>query len=397
MAEDQKFKILVVDDQSEIVDIYRRILQPDAPLENEDYSYSYPDILGAPIEEGFSEWSRDEDSYDLFSASQGAEAVELVRQAVAEERPFSVIFMDVRMPPGIDGVSAAAEIRKIDPDVEIVIVSGYSDFSRNEIVEILGGPSQKGKLFYLHKPFNMDEIKEMALALLRKWKLEKTVKEKTYELSRVHSAVMIALAAFAEMRDEDTGSHLKRVTAYTRIIAAGLGRCQNSRHCGYITTQYIEDIGNSSVLHDIGKIGIPDSILLKAGKLTEEEFEQMKTHVIIGGDVLAKAVEELGHQSFLTMGREIAYFHHEKFDGSGYPKGLKGEDIPLAARIMAIADVYDALTSDRPYRKALAHVTAYDIMVNEMGEGHFDSAILQVFKDSQQDFNDIRGRLRDEE
>ena len=153
------------------------------------------------------------------------------------------------------------------------------------------------------------------------------------------------------------------------------------------------DIGESCILHDIGKVGIADSILLKPGKLTDEEFEIMKTRTTIGGNVLSDAVMELGDESFLTLACEIAYHHHEKWDGSGYPKGLKGEEIPLSARIMALADVYDALSSNRPYRKALPDETVYKIITEEMGLNHFDPAILQIFSECIEEFKEVKNRF----
>jgi len=146
------------------------------------------------------------------------------------------------------------------------------------------------------------------------------------------------------------------------------------------------------MVHDIGKVGISDAVLLKPGKLTPEEFELMKRHTTIGGAALSKAVEEIGVQTFLTLGREIAFHHHEKFDGSGYPDGLKGEDIPLSARIVALADVYDALTTDRPYRPGFPHESAFSIITTEMGEKHFDPVILNTFYENHEDFNTIKQR-----
>jgi response regulator RpfG family c-di-GMP phosphodiesterase len=275
-----------------------------------------------------------------------------------------------------------------------VIVTAYSDYSRYEIREIVAGERKEENLYYLKKPFNSDEIREMANALLKNWNLNQQVKVKTREIKKVHSTVILTLASLAELRDDDTGSHLKRVTEYTKLIASELGKMPEPKWCRYITRQYVEDIGVSCILHDIGKVGIPDTILLKPGKLTDEEFAIMKTHSTIGGDVLAQTVTELGEQSFLTLAREIAYYHHEKWDGSGYPSGLKGEDIPLSARIMALADVYDALSSNRPYRKALPDDTVYKIITEEMGEKHFDPTILEIFCKCKEAFKEVKLAFR---
>jgi response regulator RpfG family c-di-GMP phosphodiesterase len=147
----------------------------------------------------------------------------------------------------------------------------------------------------------------------------------------------------------------------------------------YITDKYVKELVQSSILHDIGKVGIPDRILLKKGDLTSEERKTIKTHTSIGGDALRKAHQEIGGESFLTLAQEIAYSHHEKYDGSGYPQGLKGEEIPLSARIISVIDVYDSIRSRRPYKEAVNHEEALDIMNNKV-EGYFDPVILDAFK-----------------
>lgn len=195
-----------------------------------------------------------------------------------------------------------------------------------------------------------------------------------FENSRI--ALILGLAKLAEYRDTDTGAHLERIREYTRIVATDLADTESFQ--SYISPEYIQDIYHSAILHDIGKIGIKDEILLKPGKLTKEEFNIMKTHTLIGGDTINDVESKVKIRSFLTLGKEIAYYHHEKWDGSGYPKGLSGEDIPLCARITAIADVYDALTSERPYKKAFSHEKALKIIVQDSGS-HFDPEIVAAF------------------
>ena len=158
---------------------------------------------------------------------------------------------------------------------------------------------------------------------------------------------------------------------------------------GYITAEYIEDIYHSSILHDIGKVGIPDAVLLKPGKLTPDEFEVIKGHSLLGGNVLTEIEIKIKGQTFLTLGKEIAYYHHEKWDGTGYPKGLKGENIPLSARLVAAADVYDALTSNRIYKKAFAHEKAREIIMSRKGK-HFDPDVADSFLARDNEFNTIR-------
>lgn len=220
-------------------------------------------------------------------------------------------------------------------------------------------------------------------------RVEQELRNRARELEQTHMAAVQALAGLAEIRDTDTGDHLNRVAEYSKLIATELAKRSEPKWCRYITKRYIEDICQSSILHDIGKVGIPDMVLLKPSALTPEEFDLMKQHTIIGGEALKKAVDTLETQTFLSLGKEIAYFHHEKFDGTGYPMQLKGEDIPLSARIVAMADVYDAMTSDRPYKKAISHSKAYKIICEEMGENHFDPVVLEIFRKVESKFHEI--------
>jgi len=386
----EKFRILVVDDQEDILDDYISILAPVKDNKRDEVEHMEQELFGASKNRTQVLNCEEEENIDVTAVSQGEDAITAVRDAINDGDPYSVVFMDVRMPPGMDGVKAAYEIREIDPDLEIVIVSAYSDYNRQEIRDIIAGEREEENLYYLQKPFHYNEIWELAHALTRKYSLNQKVNEKTREIKRVHATTILTLASLAELRDDDTGSHLKRVSLYAKLIAGELSKLSEPRWCRYVTQLYIEDIGESCILHDIGKVGIPDTILLKPGKLTHEEFEIMKTHTTIGGDVLSQAVLKMGEQSYLTLAREIAYYHHEKWDGSGYPQGLRDEDIPLSARIMAMADVFDALSSDRPYRKALPPDTVYKIITEEMGEKHFDPLILQIFLRCVDKFHEVR-------
>lgn len=382
-------RILVTDDQPEVVEDYLRILKSRKVTGDE---------LDALERDLFGETSGDnpgsqasEIQYNVSTARQGEEAISRVKKALEEDDPFAVAFLDVRMPPGIDGVHAAREIRRMDPNIHIVFVTAYSDFSHTEICRLM---ESTDKYLFLRKPFDADEIRQLALALSEKWQLDKMVNERTRELQITRTVGIRALAELAELRDCTTGTHLKRVAEYSKLIARILSRRKEPKWCKYITEQYIQDIGESSVLHDIGKIGIPDNILLKPGRLTPKERELMKIHTTIGGDTLAKAVEEIEIQSFLTLGREIAYHHHEWFNGSGYPRGLKGEEIPLSARIVALADVYDALTSDRPYRKAYPHATAFRLITGKRGKVQFDPVVLESFLHHEEAFKNIHSQYR---
>ncbi|MDC7221140.1 MAG: HD domain-containing protein [Spirochaetales bacterium] len=196
-------------------------------------------------------------------------------------------------------------------------------------------------------------------------------------------ATIVGLAKLAEYRDTDTGEHLLRIQAFTELLARRM--MEKKIHDGYISEAYIQDLGLSSILHDIGKVGISDSILLKKAPLTEEEFEKIKKHPLLGEDVIKEIDKNISGRSLYQLGKEIAGHHHEKWDGSGYPDGLKGIEIPLSARIVALVDVYDALTSERPYKKAFPHKKALEIILEGKGT-HFDPQITDVFLESSDDF-----------
>ncbi len=218
-------------------------------------------------------------------------------------------------------------------------------------------------------------------------KVEREVLASNHLIDTSRRSAILGLAKLAEYRDNETGAHLERIREYTRILAGELAL--DPAFAQTISDGFVEDIYISSVLHDIGKVGIPDAILLKPGPLTSEEFERMKLHCEFGAAVLAEAEQGAGNVSFLAMGREIAMHHHEKWNGSGYPGGLAGNAIPLSARIVALADVYDALTSRRCYKPAFTHEKARDLIIRESGR-HFDPAIVNAFLVREQAFKRIR-------
>jgi len=215
--------------------------------------------------------------------------------------------------------------------------------------------------------------------ILRDISTNKTMERQLLESQRLigtsRQTAIFGLARLAECRDDDTGLHLVRIRAYACLLCRELAKCKAFQET--ITKSFVDDILHSSVLHDIGKVGIPDAILLKPSKLTKEEFEHMKQHCIFGSDTLSTADND-GTISFLQLGREIARSHHERWDGSGYPDGLSGEAIPLSARIIAVTDVYDALTSTRVYKHAFDHETATR-MIFEQSVKQFDPRIVQAF------------------
>jgi PAS domain S-box-containing protein len=220
-----------------------------------------------------------------------------------------------------------------------------------------------------------------------KKKMELDLIESSRKVQEARAATILGLAKLAEYRDEGTGTHLERIRDYARILAAELSK--NPKFSDTVDQQYIDDIYQSSILHDIGKVGTPDALLLKPGELTNEEFDVIKRHTIMGGNALKAIESQIEGKSFLAMGREIAFNHHEKWDGSGYPRGLKGEDIPLSARIIALADVYDALTTKRFYKEAFSHNKAKNMIVL-LRSKHFDPQIVDAFLAVEDNFNRVR-------
>jgi PAS domain S-box-containing protein len=214
------------------------------------------------------------------------------------------------------------------------------------------------------------------------------------QLQEARAATILGLAKLAEYRDEGTGTHLERIREYARIIAEEMS--QHPKYQDYISQEYIEDIFRSSILHDIGKVGVPDAILLKPARLTPEEFEVIKRHTVLGGDALNDIDSKIEGVSFLTLGKEIAYYHHEKWDGSGYPKGLSDESIPLSARFVALADVYDALTSKRFYKEAYTHEESRDIIIG-LRATHFDPDVVDAFLARENEFKKICEELHEQE
>ena len=196
------------------------------------------------------------------------------------------------------------------------------------------------------------------------------------EITETRDVAIVSLSALAESRDNETGAHILRTQKYVKVLAEYLS--QHEPYSALLTPDYIDLLYKSAPLHDIGKVGIPDNILLKPGKLTDDEFEIMKGHAQIGADALSIAETQLGNSSFLRLAREISLTHHEKWNGSGYPNHLSNEDIPLSGRLMALADVYDALISKRVYKPAFSHDKAKQIII-EGSASHFDPAVVQAF------------------
>lgn len=244
---------------------------------------------------------------------------------------------------------------------------------------------EQGIADFIIKPFSEQtliiKIKRYLDIIDYKKSLESMLEEKTKTILKLQDAMLLSLAELVECRDENTGGHIKRTGIYVKILAEELAK--NSIYKNILTADFIKDINRSAPLHDIGKIGINDNILLKASSLNETEFEYIKKHAQLGGDTLQKIISEIendiNEDCFLYTAKDMAHYHHEKWDGTGYPTGLKGEEIPISARIMAIADVYDALTTSRPYKKAYSHEEAVNLIINGKNT-MFDPKIIDIFE-----------------
>jgi len=311
-----------------------------------------------------------ENGYRVTTACDGQEALSLLKQ-----HTHQLVVSDWRMPP-MDGIDLCRAIRAagLRRYVYFIMVT-----SRDRPIDTISGFAT-GVDDYIVKPFNPNEL------LMRVNVGRRIVELETSQMT------IFALAKLAESRDPETGAHLERVRSYCRSLATHLQSFPEFHES--VDDEYIELLYQTSPLHDIGKVAIPDAILLKPGKLTASEFEIMKSHALRGAETLDAALREFPNARFLSMARDIALSHHEKYDGSGYPRGLIGDQIPLCGRIMALADVYDALTSKRVYKDAFPHNRARGIIVNDAGT-HFDPFIVDAFLELEAEFVQIRERLDD--
>ncbi len=285
---------------------------------------------------------------------------------------YRLVICDWEM-PGMSGPDLCRIVRAGDFGGYVYFILLTSRESSEDIVDGLGAGADD----FMKKPCNHAEL----LARIRTG--ERIVSLETRDLA------IFAMAKLAESRDPETGKHLERVRNYSQILANDLAR--QPQFAGQIDAAYAKLIYLTSPLHDIGKVAIPDCVLLKPGRLSDREFQIMKSHAALGAQTLDAALREHPAASFLQMAREIAATHHERFDGTGYPNGLRGNDIPLCGRIVAVADVYDALTSKRIYKAAISHDVARSIIEQDRGT-HFDSEIIASFLRNEAKFVDIQTR-----
>jgi putative two-component system response regulator len=301
------------------------------------------------------------------TAADGHQALALLRSG-----SYRLVISDWEMPK-MDGLELCRAIRSEDllGYVYVILLTGHK-LPEEKVAGLRAGADD-----FIAKPFDPSEL------LARIQTAERILSLETRDVA------IFAMAQLADSRDPETGAHLERVRTYSRVLAQHLSGVDKFR--AEVNAEYIRLIYLTSPLHDIGKVGIPDFVLLKPGRLSDREFEIMKTHTTLGAKTLDSALRQFPGVKFLQMGRDIAASHHERFDGTGYPQGVRGDSIPLCARIVAVADVYDALTSKRVYKDAFAHDIARSIIVKEAGS-HFDPDLVDAFVHNEARFVSIRAQ-----
>ena len=335
------------------------------------------------------------DVYNVKVAVSGEKALKIAFAA----KPPDLILLDIMMPQ-MDGYEVCRQLKAAAAtrDLPVIFVTARADEEDEQIGLELGAVD------YITKPISPAILVARVKAQLtikasadflrdKNDFLELQVSRRTREVSAIQDVTILAMASLAETRDSDTGNHILRTQHYVRALADHL--CSHPRFSAFLTDYNRQMLFKSAPLHDIGKVGIPDRILLKPGKLTVEEFEIMKTHTTLGRDAIDHAERALGTDvEFLRLAKEIAYSHQEKWDGSGYPQGLAGDAIPISARLMALADVYDALISRRVYKEPMSHAQAVGILVAGRGS-HFDPDITDAFVAIQDQFKATARRFSD--
>jgi putative two-component system response regulator len=323
--------------------------------------------------------------YKIKVAKRGETALKIAMSP----NPPDLILLDIMMPE-MDGYEVCRQLKENSSTRKIPVIFVTA---KDEVVDEAKG-FKLGAVDYITKPVSPSIVQARVrnqLELKRHQDhLQELVKERTRELHLTQEMTIESLGILAEYRDPETGGHIKRTKNYVKSLAEHLK--DHPKFKGFFDEETIYWLYISAPLHDIGKVGVPDSILLKPAELTSEEWVEMKKHTIYGRDAILRAEEKLGFKSFFRFAREIAYTHHERYDGSGYPKGLKEEEIPISGRLMALADVYDALISKRDYKPPIPHDKAVEIITrgdSRTNPAHFDPVMLQVFIELSETFRKI--------
>ena len=358
-------RVLIIDDNESIHADFRKIIGTNGAHEN-----TLDSATAALFDEAPSA-TAPQRGYEIDTARQGQEGLTRVGESVSQGRPYAMAFVDMRMPPGWNGIETAQQLWRVDRDLQIVICTAYSDYSWNEMIRELG---ETDRLLILKKPFDNIEVRQLASALSAKWSLarranrtlqdlQEMVRQQTKAIHSAHEETIYRLVRASLCRDEETGAHIRRTGLYSELLAATAGW----------VAERVDQVRLAAPMHDVGKIGIPDAILRKPGPLSPEDIVLMRTHAALGANLLSGSASPV-----LRMAQEIALYHHERWDGTGYPFGIAGLQIPEVARIVAIVDVYDALSHDRVYRKELPEHEVVEMMRRGRGT-HFDPRLLDIF------------------
>jgi len=335
------------------------------------------------------------DDYKVKIASSGEKALKIA----ASDPPPDLILLDIMM-PGMDGYQVCQQLKRDPKTVNITVIFLTAKAEMEDEKKGL----ELGAVDYITKPISppivMARVKNhLALKAMADFLrdqnefLELEVAKRTREVMAIQDVTILAMGSLAETRDSDTGNHIRRTQFYVKALAERLR--DHPRFAWFLTETNINMLFKSAPLHDLGKVGIPDRILLKPGRFEPHEFEIMKTHTTLGYDAIVHAEKALGFDvDFLSFAKTIALSHQEKWDGSGYPQGLAGDDIPIEARLMALADVYDALISRRVYKEGMPHEKAVLIMIDGRGT-HFDADMFDAFIEIQEEFRAIAQRFVD--
>lgn len=329
------------------------------------------------------------DQYDLCAAVDGESALQALRTG---ELP-DLVLLDIMM-PGMDGYEVCRRIKSHQEHrgIKVIFLTSLVHSSEQEKGLNLGADD------YIVKPFDPAIVRARVKTQLElknyQDHLEDLVQSRTEALAHAQEATIASMAIMAEYRDPETGGHIQRTKSYVKELATTLA----AQMPEMITPHYISLLHQAAPLHDIGKVAISDAILLKPGRFTSQEFKTMEKHTLYGSEAIRRTATLYGHNELLKVAAEIAEFHHEKWNGTGYPHGLSGKAIPLAARLMTVADVYDALISERPYKEALSHDQAVATIME--GDGytspeHFDPHVLACFTQIHQQFHNIAVEFKD--
>ncbi len=330
-----------------------------------------------------------QDDYQITLAKDGPTALKLI----AENPLPDLVLLDILMPE-MDGYEVCKQIKQlVQPHFVPVIFLTV----KGEVEDELRG-FELGASDYISKPFSPPIVEARVRSHInlanQQHLLERAVSERTKEIARTRDIAIYCMASLAETRDNETGKHIQRTQSYVKSLAVELQT--HPKFNNYLDDKRIELLYRAAPLHDIGKVGVPDRVLLKPGKLDEDEWIEMKRHAEYGLFAIENAEREMGNTPLLDMAKAIAYTHHERWDGTGYPMGLKGDEIPICGRLMALADVYDALISRRVYKDAYSHETAVAIIQEGRGT-QFDPDVVDAFMSLNDTFRDIAENLQDEE